>query len=191
MMNFNKFGYFILILTFAFAFCKSDSKTSEDMFSKKDTSGVNAVIPESANATKPIVPVPSSFNNPDAMARNKYSRFDTILIKDLSNKFWKFDGGIEGSKNITPEEMAGFWIQFYDNGKYEKGTYSKVTSRGNYTVDNLGFIELMPREASEKKSEWQSKFNNDMLILVGTPKYNDNHIQMRLSRIMSKPQQVN
>lgn len=190
-MNFNKIGYFILYVGIAFGACKSESKQPEDMFSKKDTSGINQVIPESANATKPVVPVKSDFDNPDAMARNKYSHFDTILIKDLSNKFWKFDGGIEGSKNIGSEEMAGFWLQFYPNSKYEKGTYSKVTSRGNYTVDNLGFIELMPTDNSEKKSEWQSKFNNDMLILVGTPKYNDNHIQMRLSRIMSKPQKVN
>lgn len=190
-MKFNKFGYFILFLAFAFGFCKSESKSPEDMFSKRDTAGVNAVVPESANAVKPAVPVTSSFDDPEAMARNKFSQFDTILIKDLSNKFWKFDGGIEGSKNITPEEMAGFWIQFYPNGKYEKGTYSKITSKGNYTVDNLGFIELRPNDGGEKKSEWQSKFNNDMLILVGTPKYNDNHIQMRLSRIMAKPIKVN
>jgi len=190
-MKFNKFGYFILFLPFAFALCKSESRQPEDMFSKKDTSGLNKTISESSNAIKPSVPVASSFSNPDAMARNKYSHFDTILIKDLCNKFWKFDGGIEGSKNISAEEMAGFWLQFFPNGKYEKGSYNKITAKGNYTVDNLGFIELMPTDASEKKSEWQSKFNNDMLILVGTPKYSDNHIQMRLSRINAKPQKIN
>ncbi len=190
-MKFNKFGYFILYFTFAFCKSESNSKSPEDMFSKRDTSGVNAAVPESANAIKPAVPLTSSFNDPEAMAKNKFSHFDTILIKDLSNKFWKFDGGIEGSKNITQEEMAGFWLQFYPSGKYEKGMYSKITSKGNYTVDNMGFIELMPHDGGEKKSQWQSKFNNDMLILVGTPKYNDNHIQMRLSRIMAKPQKAN
>lgn len=190
-MNFSKFGHFILFVLVVVSACKQASKGPEDMFSKRDTAGINMTSTESANAVKPAEPVKSSFEDPSAMARNKYSHFDTILIKDLCNKFWQFDGGIEGSKNISPQEMAGFWLQFYPNGKYEKGSYSKITSKGNYTVDNLGFIELNPTDASEKKSEWQSKFNNDMLILVGTPKYNDNHIQMRLSRIMSKPVKAN
>lgn len=185
-MSISKFGIFILFTVLAAAACRNNDTAKEDVFSQKDTAGINA-MPAAANAVRSDTPVQSSFQKPDGMARNKYSRFDTILIKDLSTQLWKFDGGIEGPKNITPEDMKGFWMQFHLNGKYEKGTYNKITSKGNYTVDNLGFIEMVPDDPKEKKSEWQSKFNSDMLILIGTEKYRDNHIQMRLSRIGQKP----
>ncbi len=187
-MTTNKFGTFILFLAISILGCKNSSSESKDLFSRQDTLGLNSKIKVApTNAVRPDTPIKSSFDNPVAMANNKYSHYDTILIRDLSNKYWKFDGGIDGAKNITEKEMEGFWLKFNDNGKYEKGTFNKTTSKGNYTVDNQGFIEMTPNDGSEKRSEWQSKFNNDMLILVGTPKYNDNQIQMRLSRIPEKP----
>ncbi len=186
-MTTNKFGIFILLIVWLVAACKNQSAETNDLFSRKDTAGVNNIKIPPLNAVRSDTPIQSSFDNPAAVANNKYSHFDTILIRDLSNKFWKFDGGIDGSKNITEKDLEGFWLQFFANGKFEKGTYNKITSKGNYTVDNQGFIEMTPSDGKEKRSEWQSKFNNDMLILVGTPKYNDNQIQMRLSRISEKP----
>lgn len=185
-MSFSKFGIFILFTLFAAAACRNNDAAKEDVFSQKDTAGINE-MPAAVNAVRSDTPLQSSFTKPDALARNKYSHFDTILIKDLCTQLWKFDGGIEGPKSITPEDMAGFWMKFYPNGKYEKGTYLKINSKGNYTMDNLGFLEMVPDDSKEKKSEWQCKFNSDMLILIGTPKYRDNHIQMRLSRIGQKP----
>lgn len=189
-MSFSKFGIFILFAGLAAAACKNNADPTGDVFSQKDTAGINE-MPVSANAVRSDTPLVSSFTKPDAMARNKYSRFDTILIKDLCTQMWKFDGGIEGPKNITAEEMQGFWMQFFPNGKYEKGMFHKITSKGNFTIDNLGFLEMTPDDSKEKKSEWQSKFNSDMLILIGTEKYRDNHIQMRLSRIGKKPVKTN
>jgi hypothetical protein len=177
----------IVVLAVLMIGCQSNSGQA-DMFSKKDSTGINkaaAVMP--TNAVMPDTPVRSSLDDPAAMSNNKYNHFDTILMRDLTNQLWGFDGGIDGSKNISAADMAGFWLQFFPNGKYEKGTYKKITSKGKFTVDNQGFIEMIPSDSEEKKSEWQSKFNNDMLLLIGTPKYRDNTIQMRLGRIPSKP----
>ena len=183
-----KFGIFILFFFLTITGCKDAASKQGDIFSKQDTGIRNKVVqPAPSNAVRPDTPIKSSFDDPAAIANNKYSHFDQILIKDLCNKFWGFDMGIDGSKNLTQADMPGFWLQFFPDGKYQKGSYDKITSKGNYTVDQQGFAELLPDNAKEKKSEWQLKFNNDVLILIGTPKYRDNQVQMKLSRISTKP----
>lgn len=182
----NKFGIFILFLSNAIISCKDQSSSSGDLFAKKDTSGINKTIKAATNAVIADTPVHSAFDDPAALSQNKYNRFDTILIRDLS-RVWKFDGGIDGSKNVLAKDMEGFWLQFYQDGRFEKGTYGKVTDKGTYKMDNQGTLEMIPSDASKKKSEWNAKFNNDMLILVGTPTYQDNTIQMRLSGVGERP----
>lgn len=146
---------------------------------------VRAVQP--VNAVRPDTAIKSAFDDPAAVANNKYSHFDQILLKDLSYRFWKYDAGIDGSVSISPAQVQGKWLKFFDDGRFEQGIYNKLTAKGKFTVDNLGFIEFSPAEAKEKKSEYQAKFNNDMLILVGTTKFQNNTIQYRLSRILERP----
>lgn len=187
-MRTNKFGIFILLFFFTDLACKEAANEKGDLFSNRDTTKSFKTIPVApTNAVMPDTPIKSSFDDPAALAQNKYSHFDQILMKDLCNKLWGFDMGIDGSKNLSQEDMPGFWIQFFPDGKYQKGTYDKITSKGNYTVDNQGMTELMPNNPTEKRSEWQLKFNNDVLILIGTPKYKDSQVQMKLSRISVKP----
>ncbi|MBK6476892.1 MAG: hypothetical protein IPL56_07285 [Saprospiraceae bacterium] len=187
-MRLNKFGIFILFFFFTLLACKEAASEKGDLFSKRDSTGINkAIKPAPTNAVMPDTPIKSSFDDPVAVANNKYSHFDQILIKDLCNKFWGFDMGIDGSKSLSQVDMPGFWLQFFPDGKYQKGSYEKVTAKGNYTVDFQGMTELIPDDPKEKRSEWQLKFNNDVLILIGTPKYKDNQVQMKLSRISVKP----
>lgn len=173
--------------------CKNSEPESKDIFSKKDTANVNTnfkITAMGSGIAKDPDPAIQGFEEAAAGGNNKYNHFDTILVRDLSRKLWKFDGGIDGAKNIAEKDMDGFWLEFTKNGKYTKGSYSNITSKGNYTVDNQGFIEMTPSNSSEKKSQWQSKFNSNMLILVGTPKYGDNQVQMRLSQVDEKPQKA-
>jgi hypothetical protein len=184
----SKIGIFILFFIYSIS-CRNEQKSLVDSKIKKamadSIAKVQAVQP--TNAVRPDTVIKSSFDNPEAMARNKYSHFDQILMKDLCYKVWKYDAGIDGMVAISPEQMQGKWLQFFEDGRYEQGIYNKITSHGKFTVDNLGFIEFSPADTKEKKTEYQSKFNNDMLIMVGTPKFQDNKIQMRLSRVMEKP----
>jgi hypothetical protein len=193
----NKIDIFILLLVLSVVACKNAPKSGVNGDVKKEAAGTGdpdnlgvaktVTIPAVNNAVKPDTVVKSAFDNPVAVANNKYSHFDQILMRDLCKGLWKFDGGIVGGVPMDDKAMAGWWLQFYEDGRYQKGDYNQIKTRGKFTVDNLGFLEFTPSDNSEPKSEFQSKFNNDMLIMVGTQKYRDNKKQMKLSRIMTKP----
>lgn len=193
----NKIDTFILLFILSVFSCKEAPKSVIKDDTKKDAA--NATSPDNLGVAKTVsIPavnnavhadtvVKSSFDNPVAVANNKYSHFDQILMRDLCKDLWKFDGGIVGAVPMDDKAMAGWWLQFFEDGRYQKGDYNKVSTKGRFTVDNLGFLEFTPSDNSEPKSEYQAKFNNDMLIMVGTPKYHDNKKQMKLSRTPTKP----
>lgn len=173
--------FFLLVIVA----CKNNQSKPLTATPTKDTAVKKFTI--ATNGVMPDTPVTSAFDDPIAVANNKYSHFDQILKKDLCNKLWQFDGGMNGSNNITTEDLKGQWMEFKENNTYTKGLYSKITETGGYTVDNLGMMELTPKGKSTQKHEYQLKFNNDVLIFIGTPKYSDSHMQLRLSRIFAKP----
>ena len=164
--------------------CKNSESSTRPTSSGKDLPAIKKVAD---NGVFPDTPITVSITNPAAESNNKYSHYDVILIKDLCNKFWKIDGGINGNNSLTQEEMDGTWYEFTENGHFTKYKYSKIISTGTYTMDHQGIMEMTSAKASDKKSEYQVKFNNDMMIFIGTPKYSDSHFQMRLSRTFTKP----
>ncbi len=180
-------GYFLFSLAFFFLICCKNSESfTGQAASEKDLASTKKVA---VNGVFPDTPITVAITNPAEASNNKYSHYDVILKKDLCNKFWKIDGGINGNNNLTQEEMDGIWYEFTENGKYAKNRYNKIISSGTYTMDHQGVMEMTPSKASEKKLEYQVKFNNDLMIFIGTPKYEDSHLQMRLSRIFTKPKQ--
>ncbi len=179
-------GIFLVISLFVSIIfsCKNSESGGKQASAIKDSLASKKVA---VNGVFPDTPITVAINNPAVASNNKYSHYDVILKKDLCNKFWKIDGGINGNSNLKPDETDGIWYEFTENGKYTKSKYSTVLSSGTYTMDHQGMMEMLPSKSTEKKMEYQVKFNNDLMIFIGTPKYNDSYLQMRLSRIFTKP----
>ena len=179
-------GIFLVISLFVSIIfsCKNSESGGKQASAIKDSLASKKVA---VNGVFPDTPITVAINNPAVASNNKYSHYDVILKKDLCNKFWKIDGGINGNSNLKPDETDGIWYEFTENGKYTKSKYSTVLSSGTYTMDHQGMMEMLASKSSEKKMEYQVKFNNDLMIFIGTPKYNDSYLQMRLSRIFTKP----
>ena len=78
----------------------------------------------------------------------------------------------------------GIWVDFKRDHTYSYGKNSTVQGTGtyNYHVDR-GELLMIDDKSSVKPFEWTVKTADDTMILIGTPTYQDNHVQMKLIKV--------
>jgi len=80
-----------------------------------------------------------------------------------------------------PGEFDGFWYDFKKDHTYEYGTRANVEGSGKYNYHfERGELLMVDNLGNKKPEEWTVKSSGDVMILVGTATYNDNHIQKKL-----------
>ena len=84
------------------------------------------------------------------------------------------------------DTFEGQWIDFHKDYTYERGISDRKTLKGSYGYDNdkklLTFRPDNPK--LEPVSEWHVMTASDMMVLAGTSLYGNNHIQIKLERVL-------
>lgn len=105
---------------------------------------------------------------------------DSYAIIEADTWEYEFVYNREMSK---PGEYAGVWLDFKPDHTYEYGTNSKINGSGryNYSLDR-GEVLMVDNDATKKPQEWTVKHADEMMVMIGTATYKDNHIQQKLLR---------
>jgi hypothetical protein len=84
------------------------------------------------------------------------------------------------------DTFKGQWFDFHKDYTYERGISDKKILTGSYDFDNdkklLTFTPDNPK--LEPISEWHVMTASDMMVLAGTSLYGNNHIQIKLEKVL-------
>jgi hypothetical protein len=81
-------------------------------------------------------------------------------------------------------DYNGQWIDFKADHTYAYGENTNIKGNGRYHYSlDKGLVLMVDNDSSKKAQEYEAKFADDVMILVGTATYGDNSFQMKLERI--------
>lgn len=101
----------------------------------------------------------------------------------LEKDFFVVDAFLRGNQMTFGAEVKGMWLDFQNNNTYAYGYYNETygTGRYVYTTDN-NLLLLIDNDKRIKPQEFEVKYNNDALVLVGQATYSDNSMQIKSIR---------
>jgi hypothetical protein len=107
----------------------------------------------------------------------------------LEKDFFVVDAFLRGNQMTFGAEVKGMWLDFKDNNTYAYGYYNENygTGRYAYTTDN-NLLLLIDNDERIKPQEFEVKYNNDALVLVGQATYGDNSMQIKSVRKSNYPE---
>ncbi len=122
---------------------------------------------------------------------HRLKSIDPSLTNVLVQDMWHVDAFLRGNQMSFASDIKGFWIDFQDGNKYAYGSFSETygTGRCVYTSDN-NLLLLLDDDQRIKPQEFEVKYNNDALVLVGQATYHDNSMQVKLLRKATFPEQA-
>jgi hypothetical protein len=106
----------------------------------------------------------------------------------LTNQMFHYRAGVTIGQEPGENSFKGQWLDLEPDGTFEKGKLGKTDYTGVWTYDHeKSLLTLYPDPKTEKNTQWNIKYNDDIVILIGTPKYGDNATQIQLVRQAEKP----
>lgn len=107
----------------------------------------------------------------------------------LEKDFYVIDAFLRGNQMTFGADLNGMWLDFKENNKYSYGYYNETYGGGKYvfTTDN-NLLLLLDDDNRIKPQEFEVKYNDDALVLVGQATYGDNSMQIKSVRSASFPE---
>ena len=106
----------------------------------------------------------------------------------LTADLWHYVFALTVTEVPEKNPYEGFWIDFHDDGTYEKGVYDDVTVEGVFTFDNnTKRLRIYPTKGDDRIREWEILTNGDVIIFVGTNTFGNNSEQIKLERATQRP----
>jgi len=175
--------YFIIAnLLFLFA-CQSKVQRPEPIL--KETKNVTASGPNTESYTKSNSDPLSSESV--ATRRAQALAILNFRLKNDPDYYTVAEEGVWETQFVhsrvmsKPGEYDGVWIDFKKDHTYEYGKYKEIHGSGKYNYHfERGEILMIDDDKSKKPEEWEIKSSGDVMIMVGTATYSDNHIQKKL-----------
>ncbi len=182
--------YFIIGSAFFLLSCNSDKV-------ERPAPILNEEAKQAGNLTNPAAPVSTdtkAFNRSASTSEIATQRAQALAIinhrlKSDSDSYaiveadtWEYEF-VYNREMSKPGQFAGVWLDFKPDHTYEYGKNATVKGSGryNYSVDR-GEVVMVDNDNTKKPQEWTVKHAGDMMVMVGTATYKDNHIQQRLAR---------
>jgi len=107
-----------------------------------------------------------------------------ILDKDL----WEYEFIFGGREMSTPNQFAGYWIDFSEDQTYTYGQYQEEEGSGRYTYNlSTGLLLLIDGSDNIKPQEFEAKLFDVTLVMDGNSIYKDNNYNAKLKRITERP----
>ena len=117
---------------------------------------------------------------PEAAASNSEGGHDYTF---LTHQMLHYKTSVTSGKDPKEQPYKGQWIDLDPDGTFKAGKLKDQTHSGKWTYNHdAGLLLLVPDDTNFKTTEWKVLNNDDMVVFVGTPKYNDNGTQIQLIR---------
>lgn len=168
--------------------CNSDSvKRPEPILKTQQNTDTNPTNPVAAErtASKKKGPSPTEINQMRSSAlailNHRLKKFpETIAMVEAD--VWEYQFVYSGEMS-KPGEYKGVWLDFKRDHTYEYGKDTEVHGGGKYNCHlERGEILMVDNDESKKPQEWKIKNADDIMIMMGTATYKDNHIQQKMER---------
>lgn len=105
----------------------------------------------------------------------------------ITHQLWHYRGIM--SPDVSPDAMDGEWIDFDPSGTFKAGKGQAETYGGTWFYnEDARLLGILPADPAHKRSEWQVKYNGEVMVLVGTAALGNQSTQMRLVRHAERPQ---
>ncbi|MCZ2101188.1 MAG: hypothetical protein LC107_06595 [Chitinophagales bacterium] len=120
---------------------------------------------------------------------HRIKQVDPTMTNVLAKDMWHVDAFLRGSEMFFASDVHGFWFKFEDGHKYAYGSYKETYGTGKfvYTTDN-NLLLLLDDDQRIKPQEFEVKYNESALVLVGQSTYGDNSMQIKMLRQANYPQ---
>lgn len=106
----------------------------------------------------------------------------------ITSDLWHYSFALTVTEVPDHNIYEGYWIDFHDDGTYDKGLYDEKVGEGVFTYNNdKKLITIYPTKGDDSVKEWEVMTNGEVLILVGTNTYGNNSEQIKLERSTTKP----
>ena len=154
----------LFVILFSIASCKQEAKQNE------------AVVTET--------------NQPDSTRINPTAASDSIAKMNaghdytfLTHQVFKINGAYVPGKKPEEQPYKDQWVDLKEDGTFSWGKGKDVLYSGNwgYNHDQM-ILQLNPDNSSEQQSQWSVKYNDQMMIWVGTNNSANHGVQMQLFR---------
>ncbi len=102
--------------------------------------------------------------------------------------YWEYDLVFENGAMSEKGAHAGEWIKFNEDWTYNYGSYDKTTGSGKYhhSFEN-NLIVMLDDDINVPAVEFETKYGQEVIILVGKPTYGSNGRQMKIRKIAEQP----
>lgn len=136
-----------------------------------------------ANTSNRDLPPPEVIATQRAQALsilNHRLKNDKDSYEIVESGIWEYEFVHSGTMS-KPGEYEGVWIDFKPDHTYSYGTKDKVEGSGKYNYHfERGEVLMVDDLNTKKPEEWSIKGSGDVIIMVGTATYTDNHTQKKL-----------
>ena len=103
---------------------------------------------------------------------------DPLVEADI----WEYQFVYNGQMSKVGE-YDGVWLDFKKDHTYEYGSSKVVNGGGKYNFhEGRQEILMVDNDTNKKPQEWSIKQEGDVMIMIGTASYEDNHIQQKMQR---------
>ncbi len=161
---------FSIFLSLSIA-CKSDSKEERNKSKQRQT--------ESSHTKPTEKQLDLRYVKPDELKGKELSKW-TFLTRGYFQKAVQIKSG-----EVMVDQVQGQWMKLLDDYRYQFGKGDSITEFGIWTYDkDRELIHFDNKADRGANSEWKIAPGNDILIFVGTSKYNNNGTQVKWERVV-------
>lgn len=149
----------------------------------------NDPAPESNGTGDGITPTPieKPATQASAPSEAQISEQTQRIVQALTTDYWYIEGWVQMNAPEASVQNRGRWFQFNTDGTYTSGRYNKTTGKGTWKyTPSLATIHMEADNFNET-GEFTIKMatNNEVMIWVGTERYNQTGTQCKLERYVA------
>ena len=155
----------LFVLVFSMLSCKQDAKQNET------TEITDPNLPDSLR----INPTAAS----DSAAKMTSGHDYTFL----THQVFRINGAYVPGKKPEEQPYKDQWVDLKEDGSFSWGKGKDVLYSGKWGYNHdQTILQLNPENSNEKQSQWSVKYNDQMMLWVGTNNSENHGIQMQLIR---------
>ena len=179
------------LCTSAFTFFASIAAILFVMMACQASENKTTVTPESINTTPPVTPTTSQSISPIAEAIQQEQPLTAYIKKKMTEQLWHYETAIVIKQPEKSKAYEGKWVKFNPDNTLLSGYFGEEGDVGRWVYDEANDI-LTVVEGGERPSysQWNVKFSSntdDVVIWVGTSKFQNNNTQIKMLRKAEKP----
>jgi len=176
--TFKKYASFALAILFLLAVACQNQETA------------TTSAPEPIKSS-PIAPPTNKTFSTAADAIQQQQPLTTYIKKKMTEKIWHFETAVVIKQPEKSKAFKGKWVKFNPDNTLLSGFYEEEGDVGRWVYDEGNDI-ITVIEGGERPNytQWKVKFSSntdDVIIWVGTTKFQNNNTQIKMLRRREKP----